>query len=93
MSHFIITANRLNDGIVIYKTQNGWSEHIGAAETAVGKEAAATLLTAADLDPAIAVGAYEIAVDLQGGTPVPLKYRERLRLDGPSIDYLNARAA
>ncbi len=66
MSHFIITANRLNDGVVIYKTQNGWSEHIGAAETAAGREAAAGLLASAELDPAIAVGAYEIAVDLDG---------------------------
>lgn len=93
MSHFIITANRLNDGVVIYKTQNGWSEHIAAAETVAGKDAAATLLASAELDPAIAVGAYEVAVELDGATPVPLKYRERLRVTGPSIDYVNAKAA
>ena len=93
MSHFVITANRLNDGIVIFKTENGWSEHIASAEIAHGKEAAGLLLSQAELDPAVAVGAYEIAVELDGATPRPVKYREQLRVSGPSIDYLKSRAA
>lgn len=93
MSHFVITANRLNDGIVIFKTANGWSEHIASAEIAHGKDAVADLLSRAELDPAVAVGPYEIAVELNGAEPRPLKYRERIRLTGPSVDYLKPQAA
>ncbi|ANK82694.1 MAG: hypothetical protein TEF_19245 [Rhizobiales bacterium NRL2] len=93
MSLNVITANRLNDGVVIFLTGTGWSTDLQQAETAEGKEATAALLTRAEAEPGVAVGPYEIAVERIGEELHPLRYRERLRMSGPSVDYLKPQAA
>ena len=42
-----VTANRLNDGEVVYFKDNGWIENFAEAEIADGQEAAEALLTRA----------------------------------------------
>lgn len=94
MSHFVITANRLTDGQVIFQTANAtWSETISDAELIDGKERLPLALERAEKASGLAVGPYEVPVDLTDSGPVPLKYRERLRLVGPSITYLKHEAA
>lgn len=88
MSLQIVTANRLDDGLVVFLTADGgWSENINDARIADGKEAAEALLaeaSAPELDIEI-VGPYLIDVERQGDRLVPTKYREILRTKGPSV--------
>ncbi|WP_416899818.1 MAG: DUF2849 domain-containing protein [Minwuia sp.] len=93
MSLFAITANRLNDGVVIFLTADGWSESLTDAEIAEGNDAMAGLLARAEAEPHIAVGPYEIAVERTETGIRPTKYREVIRTTGPSIDYLKPQAA
>ncbi|HCK19692.1 MULTISPECIES: DUF2849 domain-containing protein [Thalassospira] len=88
MSLQVVTANRLEDGLVVFLTSDGsWSENINDARTAEDKEAANALLaeaSAPELDTVI-VGPYLIDVEQQGTDLVPTKYREVLRTKGPSV--------
>ncbi|KJE36430.1 hypothetical protein UF64_04610 [Thalassospira sp. HJ] len=88
MSLQVVTANRLDDGLVVFLTSDGsWSENINDARTAEGKEAADALLaeaSAPELDIVI-VGPYLIDVEQQGSDLMPTKYREVLRTKGPSV--------
>ncbi|MBX2831607.1 MAG: DUF2849 domain-containing protein [Rhodospirillales bacterium] len=88
MSLQVVTANRLDDGLVVFLTADGgWSENINDARTADGKEAANALLaeaSAPELDVVI-VGPYLIDVEQQDSGLVPTKYREVLRTKGPSV--------
>lgn len=88
MSLQVVTANRLEDGLVVFLTSDGsWSENINDARTAQDKEAANALLaeaSAPELDTVI-VGPYLIDVEQQGADLVPTKYREVLRTKGPSV--------
>ncbi|WP_417514155.1 DUF2849 domain-containing protein [Minwuia sp.] len=93
MSLHIITANRLNDGLAIFLGDQGWSLDIADATVAEDKESVAQLLERAETQPAIAVGPYEIAVERTETGLRPTKYRERLRVTGPSVDYLKPQAA
>lgn len=78
-----ITANRLTDGRVIYRTADGeWSPEIDAAERLDGEDAQ-TRLTLAETEHAIAVGPY--LIDLADDQPGGQKWRrETIRLTGPS---------
>ncbi|NIY77205.1 DUF2849 domain-containing protein [Thalassospira sp. HF15] len=88
MSLQVVTANRLEDGLVVFLTSDGgWSENINDARIAEDKEAANALLaeaSAPELDIVI-VGPYLIDVEQQGTDLVPTKYREVLRTKGPSV--------
>ena len=88
MSLQVVTANRLDDGLVVFLTADGgWSENILDSRVADGKEAAAVLLkeaSAPELDVVI-VGPYLIDVEQGDGGLVPTKYREVLRTKGPSV--------
>ncbi|TVR83613.1 MAG: DUF2849 domain-containing protein [Rhodospirillales bacterium] len=90
MPKHVVTANRLIDGAVVYLTDcGGWSERIQDAIVADGKEADAALTAAADRAVAdcIVVAPYLIDVDTAADSSVlrALRYRERIRSDGPSI--------
>jgi hypothetical protein len=83
----IITANRLGDGAVIYRTaQASWSTDLAEAAVVTSAPAAGELLTAALADKLKAVDAYVAPVQL---TPdervIPGNLRERIRRDGPTI--------
>ncbi len=83
----LITANRLADGAVIYRTADGgWSTRFDRAAVVTTAPAAIELLDAAVADDVGAVGAYVAPVMLEGGKARPGNLRERIRLAGPTID-------
>jgi hypothetical protein len=84
----LITANRLADGAVIYRTADGrWTTQFGGAAVVTTVPAATALLNAAVADDVRAVGAYVAPVELdEDGRVRPGNLRERIRLAGPTID-------
>ena len=84
----VVTANRLGDGAVVYRTLNGnWSTALAQAAVVDNAPAATTLLAAAIADDIGAVGAYVAPVHLGAdGRPEPGNLRERIRSAGPTID-------
>jgi sulfite reductase (NADPH) hemoprotein beta-component len=83
----IVTANRLRDGAVVYRTAaNGWSTHIAEARLAGAEEADALLAEAqAGPRPLPVVAPYLIEAALEGGAVQPLTLRERIRAAGPTV--------
>jgi hypothetical protein len=82
----VVTANRLSDGAVVYRTRNGeWSTILDDAAVVTTAPAAAELLAAA-ADEATAVGAYAAPVRLDANKrPRPGNLRETIRHAGPTI--------
>lgn len=83
----VITANRLGDGAVVYRTADGrWSTTLDDAAVAATAAAATALLAGAAAEGTAAVGAYVAPVRLdQDGRPQPGNLRERIRLRGPTV--------
>lgn len=83
----VVTANRLDDGVVVYRTRNGnWSISLDAAAVVTTAPAATELLAAALADDISAVGAYVAPVLIgDDGRPHPGNLRERIRQAGPTI--------
>ena len=84
----LVTANRVGDGAVIYRTgDGGWTTQFERAAVVTTAPAAIELLDAAVADDLGAVGAYVAPVRLEdGGKLRPGNLRERIRLAGPTID-------
>jgi hypothetical protein len=83
----VVTANRLGDGAVVYRTRDGeWSTTLAQAAVVDTAPAATALLAASVADDIGAVGAYvaPVQIDADGG-PQPGNLRERIRLGGPTI--------
>jgi len=83
----VVTANRLGDGAVIYRTDDGeWSTRLEQAAVVTTAAAATTLLAAATADDIGAVGAYVAPVRHDaGGALLPGNLREMIRHAGPTI--------
>jgi len=83
----IVTANRLRDGAVIYRTLTGdWSARLEHAAVVTTAAAAAELLAAAAADDIAAVGPYVAPVRISpDGRPEPGNLRESIRQAGPTI--------
>lgn len=79
-----ITANRLTDGRVIYRTAEGqWTGDISEAERFDDDAAADARLSEAEAEFSIAVGPY--LIDLEDDRPGGQKWRrETIRLTGPT---------
>jgi hypothetical protein len=78
----VVTANRLQDGIVVYLAPDGsWTEEIGRARIAETEDEVAALeARAAESEKAREVVAvYPMDVAVNGGTVDPLSVRERIR--------------
>ena len=87
MADKIVTANRLDDGLVVYLNGAGWSERIDDAQVA-GDDAAAERLLARAEGPGQAVRVvdpYLIEVTRAGGVPQPVRHREAIRARGPTV--------
>ena len=84
----LITANRLGDGAVIYRTADGnWTTVFDQAAVVSTAPAATELLEAAIDDDIGAVGAYVAPVKLdRDGSVRPGNLRESIRHAGPTID-------
>ena len=87
MADRIVTANRLDDGLVVYLNGAGWSERIDDARIA-GDDAAADRLLARAEGPGQAVRVvdpYLIEVTREGAVPRPVRLREAIRARGPTV--------
>ena len=84
----VFTANRLRDGRVVWLAAgDSWVDEIGAAAVFAPEEAEAGLARAKRGEAQqLVVGVYGVEVALQAGKPVPTRFRERLRMQGPSVD-------
>jgi hypothetical protein len=83
----VVTANRLGDGAVIYRTSGGqWSTRLEQAAVVTTAAAATTLLAGATADDITAVGAYVAPVQQDAdGALRPGNLREAIRHAGPTI--------
>jgi hypothetical protein len=83
----VVTANRLGDGAVVYRTVGGaWSTALAEAAVVDTAPAATALLADSVADDIGAVGAYVAPVHIDaGGLPQPGNLRERIRLTGPTV--------
>lgn len=89
------TANRLRDGIVVFRTvTGGWSDRLADAEIVGGEADAARLLTEAERDAAnaVVVGPYLIDVVETDGDIRPASLRERIRAFGPTTPMIGVEA-
>jgi hypothetical protein len=83
-----LTANRLQDGIVVFLAADGrWVESIDAAAIAHSSDETQALEAHGVRDAArnLVVEPYLAEVREAGGRLVPVRARERVRVDGPSI--------
>jgi Protein of unknown function (DUF2849) len=83
----VVTANRLGDGAVIYRTATGhWTTELAAAAVVSTTPAATELLAAAAADKLEAVDVYVAPVRLTAERHVlPGNLRERIRSGGPTV--------
>jgi Protein of unknown function (DUF2849) len=85
----VVTANRLGDGAVVYRTGGGaWSTALAEAVVVDTAPAATALLAQSVADDIGAVGAYVAPVEFDAdGRPQPGNLRERIRLTGPTVPF------
>ncbi len=83
----IVTANRLGDGAVVYRTsKNGWSANLQSARVVITAADATNLLREALSDEQRVVGPYVASVRIDSSTRLsPANLRERIRSEGPTI--------
>lgn len=83
----IVTANRLSDGAVVYRTADGaWTTDIAHSAVVSNAPAALELLNASKADGRRAVDAYLAPVKLERDRILPGNLREMIRMSGPTID-------
>lgn len=87
MSHVVVTANRLRDGVPVWRDRHGaWADSFDRAEPFETAAAEAALAAATgDVARQLVVGVYKASVSLRDGRPVPDNVREAIRSDGPSV--------
>ncbi|WAC28746.1 DUF2849 domain-containing protein [Ancylobacter sp. SL191] len=83
-----VTANRLADGAVVWRTaEGGWSADLADAAVVTTADAAIALLAGAQQRDIEAVGAYVAPVLLgEDGSVQPGNLRERIRVAGPTFE-------
>jgi hypothetical protein len=83
----VVTANRLGDGAVVYRSsQATWTNDLAAAAVVTTAPAATELLTAALADKLNAVDPYVAPVRLTSDRRVePGNLREYIRSSGPTV--------
>ncbi|MBB5752343.1 DUF2849 domain-containing protein [Prosthecomicrobium pneumaticum] len=89
MALFLVTANRLSDGLVVFlDPSGGWTTALAGARVIAPDELAAALAHGkAQHDARIVVEPYEIETTVEAGVPVPVRLRERIRAAGPTVPY------
>lgn len=82
-----ITANRLQDGAVIYRScDGGWTTNLDLALITASADEVMALLKEAAGGGTLVVGAYAAPVDVANGRVSPGNLRERIRCSGPTFD-------
>jgi hypothetical protein len=83
----VVTANRLSDGAVVYRTLRGeWTTLLEEAAIVSKADAATELLQAAKAEGIRAVDVYIAPVKVERDRVLPGNLRELIRLRGPTID-------
>lgn len=84
----VVTANRLRDGAVIYRTADGeWATRLDRAAVVSSAPDAVALLAAGRADVNGAVDVYVAPVELgPGGAVKPGNLREAIRQAGPTFE-------
>ena len=84
----VVTANRLRDGAVVYRTPDGqWATRLDNAAVVTTTPEATALLAAGRADINGAVDVYVAPVELgPGGTIKPGNLREAIRQAGPTFE-------
>lgn len=81
----VLTANELVDGVVVYFDGAGWSPEPAAALVARDEEGAALLEAALATSEPRVVEPFLATVDLDAeGRAIPIHYRDRIRVSGPT---------
>ena len=85
----VITANRLNDGIVVYLTADaGWSRVIADSLLCSDDSAVTAALVTAEQAVADRRVVDPYAIEVSPGAAIrPVRYREEIRAFGPSVAY------
>ena len=84
----VLTANRLSDGAVVFLDFDGvWVESLRGAVVARSPDEARALESRGAFDAArnLVVEPYLVEMNEVAGNLVPVRFRERVRLGGPSI--------
>ena len=92
----VLTANRLTDGISVWLGANGeWTTSLRDAFLARHEDAVAAITAAGDqaLADNRVVDVNVIEIEETPSGPRPFRLRERIRADGPTIEYAPASAA
>ena len=79
-----VTANRLDTGEVVFLDGDAWRPRLADAELYAAPGTAEAAVTRAKAEPLVVIDPYLIDLRLEGGLPIPLSYRERVRALGPS---------
>ena len=88
MTNQVISANRLDNGIVVYLTAYGdWTESLAHAQVIDGKDQGEAALDVAfgAVEACIVVDPYLIDIDDSGGERRPTLNRELIRALGPTV--------
>ena len=88
MTNQVISANRLDNGIVVYLTAYGdWTERLAHAQVIDGKDQGEAALDVAfgAVEACIVVDPYLIDIDDSGGERRPTLNRELIRALGPTV--------
>ena len=91
----VLTANRLTDGEAVWYSAKGWVRAFEQSEVAANADAESRLATIGAMAYANneVVDVNLIDVALKDGKLHALRLRERIRADGPTIDYAPNTAA
>lgn len=86
MTHYVVTANRLGDGEVLYLTGDGeWSVRLGDARVVADRESETMLAQVETRQEELRViGPYLMKVRCADGRIEPLGQREIIRATGPT---------
>lgn len=87
-THFVITANRLQDGATVYLgSDRSWGEHLDGALAIVDEAEQTALLAFAKSEERTVCDPYAFSVNVVDGRPVVLTQRETIRSQGPTVAY------
>lgn len=82
-----LTANHLREGFVVWLTDDmTWSEHFKDALLSEDDSVIAKMETQGEIDDAANLVTGVCFIDVDPETQMPVRYRERFRVKGPSYD-------
>ena len=85
MTYKILTANRLDDGLVVYLGETGWTHDIDLAQRAHDDNIAAALEYRGRQSAMRNEIADPYLIDLDDDDGAPVRWREAIRAKGPTV--------